>query len=103
MIDANQSRYAKTRKMSYMDLVEQVEMDPILAEEVCVVPSRHTGTMVINHIDTYCIPEENVVSAGQLPHGIGFDSDHRCIMLILILSQFLGSIWTNTNRGLDAD
>ena len=65
-------------------------MDPSLDEEVSVVPSRHTGTTVIDHIDTYGIPEENVVSAGQLPHGIGFDSDHRCIYADLDIESILG-------------
>ena len=58
-------------------------MDPSLDEqEACVVPSRHTGTNVIDHIDTYGIPKENVVCAGQLPHGIGFKSDHYADLYI---------------------
>ena len=59
-------------------------------QEARVVPSRHTGTTVIDQMDTYGIPKENVVCTGQLPHGIGFDSDHRCIYADLDIESILG-------------
>ena len=90
--------------MCYIDLVEQVEMDPSLdKQEACVVPSRNTGTTDIDHIDTYGIPKENVVCAGQIPHGIGFDSDHRCIYADLDIKSILGLMQINMNRRLDAE
>ena len=63
MIDANQPCDDKTQKMCYVDLVEQVELDPSLDDqEARVVPSRQTGKSVIDHIDTYGISKENVLA-----------------------------------------
>ena len=55
-----------------------------------MVPSRYTGTSVIDHIDMYRIPKENVLCAGQLPHGIGFESDHWCIYADFDIGSILG-------------
>ena len=43
------------------------------------MPSQVAGTRVIDYIDTSGIPHENIIGSDQLPHGIGFDSDHQCI------------------------
>ena len=68
-----------------------MELDPSIDEqEARVVPSRYAGINVIDHIDTYGIPKENVVCAGQLPHGIGFKSDHRCFYADLDIESILG-------------
>ena len=50
-----------------MDLVEQVELDPSLDDqEARVVPSRHTGKSVIDHIDTYGIPKETALGLSRI-------------------------------------
>ena len=59
---------------------EQIELDPSLDKELNrEIPLQVAGTHVIDYIDTCGIPHENIIRSGQLPHGIGFNSDHQCI------------------------
>ena len=87
-----------------MDLVEQVELDSSIDEqEARVVPSRYAGTTVIDHIDTYGIPKENVLCPGQFNAVLGPNLIIGVFMPTLTLSQPWDLKPIHKNRGRDVD
>ena len=90
MLDANEDR-KKLTGYAYGAMVERLEMMPVLDEtEETVLPSTITGKKVIDHIELLGIDTTTVVRRGQLPHGIGFDTDHRAMYIDLDTDQLFG-------------
>ena len=76
MLDANKDRRKHTGH-AYGAMVERLEMTPTMDEALdAMLPSTKNGKKVIDHIELSGIDSTTIVRRGQLPHGIGFDSDH---------------------------
>ena len=91
LIDANETRQVTgSAKKTYGSSMIQLEMDSSQDDDKVMVPSRTGGKRVIDHVDTYGIPKEYMRRAGQVPHGLGFESDHRGIYVDLEIEPLLG-------------
>ena len=91
LIDANETRQVnRGKKKIYGSSMINLEIDPSQDDDDVMVPSRIGGKKVIDHVDTYGIPKEYMQRAGQVPHGVGFELDHRGIFVDLEIEPLLG-------------
>ena len=69
-------------------MVEGLGFLPIIGESESV-PSTDVGSEIINHIELHGISAHALLSAGQLPPGIGFDSNHKAMYADMTLDETL--------------
>ena len=92
VIDANEER-GKITGHTYGSMVERLEITPAMEETYEEMkPSTTNGTKVIDHIELSGVDAMTIFRKGQLPHGMGFATDHRAMFIDLDSKQLFGLI-----------
>jgi hypothetical protein len=91
MEDMNQEANEDSNKYSLSKLIEDHSMMSVLEQKIeCILPSVEVSNRVIDHILSIGLDIESIERAGQLPHGMGFQSNHRCIYADIDMEKEIG-------------
>ena len=91
MADMNQEVKEETTKYCLSKLIEEHDMISVLEQRIeQILPSVEGSNRVIDHILSIGLNVESIERAGQLPHGMGFQSNHRCIYADLNMEKEIG-------------
>ena len=80
MADMNQEVKEVTNKYSLRKLIKEHNMMSVLHKKIeHILPSVEGSKRTIDHIISIGVGPDSIVREVQLPHGMGFQSNHRCI------------------------
>ena len=70
-----------TKGISLNELASNKNLTSAFTHGGSWLPSKNIGSKMIDHILTKNIDPQTFRRSGQLPHGLGFDSDHRAMFM----------------------